>query len=84
LQPIKVELEKGKQYAWCSCGASERQPFCDGSHKHLNAELKEGEPKFMPIRFTCVESGNLFLCMCKATKKRPFCDGTHKSLMQKQ
>ena len=22
-----------KRYAWCACGKSEKQPFCDGSHK---------------------------------------------------
>ena len=31
--PIGVELEAGKTYAWCSCGKSTNQPFCDGSHK---------------------------------------------------
>ena len=31
--PIPVQLEAGKTYAWCSCGNSSNQPFCDGSHK---------------------------------------------------
>ena len=31
-QPAEVELEPGN-YAWCSCGRSANQPFCDGSHK---------------------------------------------------
>ena len=31
--PIPVEVEAGKDYWWCSCGQSKRQPFCDGSHK---------------------------------------------------
>lgn len=30
--PIDVELKKGKSYAWCACGLSKKQPFCDGSH----------------------------------------------------
>ncbi len=30
--PYKVDLEKGKQYYWCTCGNSKNQPFCDGSH----------------------------------------------------
>ncbi len=21
-----------RNYAWCSCGESKKQPFCDGSH----------------------------------------------------
>ena len=32
-KPIKVDLEKGETYAWCRCGRSRNQPFCDGSHK---------------------------------------------------
>ena len=31
-EPIKVLLEEGKTYWWCSCGKSSNQPFCDGSH----------------------------------------------------
>ena len=31
--PIPVEVEAGKDYWWCACGQSKRQPFCDGSHK---------------------------------------------------
>mgnify|MGYP000885729106 CR=1 FL=1 len=25
--------EKDKTYFWCACGLSQKQPFCDGSHK---------------------------------------------------
>jgi len=31
--PIAVNLEQGKRYAWCTCGLSGSQPFCDGKHK---------------------------------------------------
>ena len=31
--PIPVEFEEGKTYAWCTCGESKNQPFCDGSHE---------------------------------------------------
>ena len=31
-QPVDVQLEAGKNYALCSCGLSNNQPFCDGSH----------------------------------------------------
>ena len=31
--PIEFEVEKGKSYAWCVCGKSNKQPFCDGSHE---------------------------------------------------
>ncbi len=32
-QPAPAKLEAGKTYAWCRCGLSQNQPFCDGSHK---------------------------------------------------
>ena len=32
-KPYKVKMEKGKTYFWCSCGLSQKQPLCDGTHK---------------------------------------------------
>ena len=32
-------------YAWCSCGESANQPFCDGSHARLNTGKR-------PVRVT--------------------------------
>jgi CDGSH-type Zn-finger protein len=34
-QPCCVTVEAGKTYAWCTCGLSEKQPFCDGRHKKI-------------------------------------------------
>ena len=31
-EPAGLTLEAGKTYAWCACGLSQKQPFCDGSH----------------------------------------------------
>ena len=31
-KPAVLDLEPG-QYYWCSCGESQNQPFCDGSHQ---------------------------------------------------
>jgi CDGSH-type Zn-finger protein len=31
--PQMEQLEEGKKYAWCSCGISENQPWCNGAHK---------------------------------------------------
>jgi CDGSH-type Zn-finger protein len=70
--PAKVELEAGKTYAWCACGYSQKQPFCDGSHK--------AHPGFTPLVFKAEESKTAFLCQCKYTKNKPYCDGTHKTL----
>ena len=67
--PYKINLEQGKTYFWCSCGLSDKQPFCDGSHK------KEG--KFKSVKLTATETKEVFFCGCKKTKNPPFCDGSH-------
>ena len=66
--PQMIELEEGKTYAWCACGDSKNQPFCDGSH---------ATTEFTPVIFKAEESGTKALCMCKQTGGQPFCDGTH-------
>jgi glutamate synthase domain-containing protein 2/CDGSH-type Zn-finger protein len=69
--PGLVDLEEGKRYAWCRCGRSANQPFCDGSHRGT---------EITPISFTAEKSERAALCQCKATSEAPFCDGTHASL----
>lgn len=69
--PYVVELEAGKKYYWCTCGRSENQPFCDGSHKDTTLE---------PLAFSVDESKKYGLCGCKHTKKPPFCDREHSKL----
>ena len=69
--PCKVELEEGKTYYWCSCGHSNKQPFCDGSHKGTG---------FEPLAYTAEKTGDAYLCACKRTANQPQCDGSHKSL----
>lgn len=69
--PYAVELKAGKNYAWCQCGKSAKQPFCDGSHKGT---------EWSPIVFKAEESKTVYLCGCKQTNGQPFCDGTHSSL----
>ena len=32
--PFVMDCQPGT-YAWCACGRSQKQPFCDGSHKTL-------------------------------------------------
>ena len=69
--PIGVDLESGKSYAWCACGQSQNQPFCDGSHVGT---------EFTPLSFTADNDGKAYLCQCKRTANPPYCDGTHKTL----
>ncbi len=68
-KPCKVELVKGQEYYFCQCGLSNKQPFCDGSHKGTD---------FKPKKFTGEEDGDAYLCACKHTNNAPFCDGSHK------
>jgi len=35
--PYVLELDPGTHW-WCACGRSQRQPFCDGSHKGTGIE----------------------------------------------
>ncbi len=69
--PKQVELEAGKKYAYCTCGLSESQPFCDGKHKGTD---------FVPTVFTAEETKSAHFCQCKRTGNAPECDGSHKSL----
>ncbi len=70
-EPIKVEVEDGKSYFWCTCGKSQNQPFCDGAHKGTD---------FTPLKWTADGSGPKFFCACKQTDGQPFCDGSHKNI----
>lgn len=69
--PVKVTLEAGQDYWFCTCGKSSTQPFCDGKHKGSG---------FAPKKFTAEKSGDAWLCQCKHSANAPFCDGAHKSL----
>ena len=68
-KPAKVELTQGETYYFCTCGRSNNQPFCDGSHAGTD---------FTPNSFIPDESGDAYLCQCKQTANAPYCDGTHK------
>lgn len=69
-QPHPAELKKGEEYYFCTCGRSQGQPFCDGSHAGTG---------FTPKAFSAADDGAAWLCHCKHTKNQPYCDGTHKA-----
>ena len=71
-KPFKYKCIAGKIYVWCLCGKSNKQPFCDGTHRNQFLQIKQ-----RPIRFTVEETKDYWLCNCKQTSNRPFCDGTH-------
>ena len=70
LRSIKLETEPGN-YFWCSCGRSERQPFCNGSHRGTS---------FQPMLVVITEKKLVKWCSCKMTKTPPYCDNTHRDL----
>lgn len=69
--PQMENLESGKTYAWCACGKSENQPWCNGAHKGGT---------FSPDVFKAEETKVAAICMCKQSKNPPYCDGSHMSL----
>ena len=69
--PYRIEAKEGKTYFWCTCGQSDKQPFCDGSHKGS---------EFEPMKYTAEKDGPVFFCGCKHTQKAPMCDGSHSKL----
>lgn len=70
---MKVEVKQGGTYYWCSCGLSNNQPFCDGSHK---------DTSFSPVQYTAEEDKTVGFCGCKYSKMTPLCDGSHRFITQ--
>ena len=71
-KPFVMEVEAGT-YAWCACGESEKQPYCDGSHAKKNTGMR-------PLRVTIDAKKTVAWCGCKESGNKPFCDGTHSKL----
>ncbi len=76
-QPFKITVEAGKKYSWCSCGYSQKQPFCDGAHKnHTNTD---GSPVSKSVAYIAEKDQDIYFCGCKKTSNGVFCDGSHNS-----
>ena len=69
--PYGIDVKEGEEYWWCACGRSEKQPFCDGSHKGTG---------FSPLPHVAAADRTVYFCGCKKTSNQPLCDGTHNSL----
>jgi len=68
---MPIDVEAGKKYFWCSCGKSQKQPFCDGSHQGTS---------FTPMEYVATSAQQVYFCACKHSKTPPLCDGTHRNL----
>jgi len=68
--PYVLEVKPGK-YAWCACGRSQSQPYCDGSHRDTG---------ITPVITEIEEQKKVAWCGCKQSNNKPFCDGSHNGL----
>ena len=68
--PYMKDEQPGKK-AWCACGATKKEPYCDGAHKGTSKA---------PIVVEFTEAKKVAWCGCGHSKNKPYCDGTHKSL----
>ncbi|MCR9276820.1 MAG: CDGSH iron-sulfur domain-containing protein [Pseudomonadaceae bacterium] len=69
--PFPVDVKEGQKLFWCSCGKSQRQPFCDGSHQGS---------EFVPVAYEAEADRTLYFCGCKHSKSGALCDGSHNAL----
>lgn len=68
--PYVLDVEPGK-YAFCTCGRSTTQPYCDGSHRGTG---------WAPQVVEITEPRRVAWCGCKRSQQVAFCDGSHKNL----
>ena len=68
--PYVAEEAPGKR-AWCACGLSKKQPYCDGSHKGTG---------IAPVIVDIAEKKTVAWCGCKQSGTKPYCDGAHSKL----
>ena len=70
-EPAIVQTEPGKVYSWCTCGLTEKTPFCDSTHKKIDTL------PFRSIKVKFENGGEVWFCQCKKTKTPPYCDDSH-------
>ena len=68
--PAVIEVESGKSYTWCGCGATKTPPLCDRT---------DCGDKCMVYVADLTE--DLYFCNCKETKNPPWCDGSHAKIL---
>ncbi|UPT77887.1 CDGSH iron-sulfur domain-containing protein [Sulfurovum sp. XGS-02] len=66
--PVRVKLEVGEKYLFCTCGKSADGVLCDGSHKGST---------FSPKEFIATRTAESYLCRCKKSYNGVYCDGNH-------
>ncbi|HEX5623972.1 MAG TPA: CDGSH iron-sulfur domain-containing protein [Sulfuricurvum sp.] len=66
--PYKASLNADETYSYCTCGHSQKFPFCDGAH------VGTGKT---PIAFSVKADTDAWLCRCGRSGRKPYCDGSH-------
>jgi CDGSH iron-sulfur domain-containing protein 3 len=69
--PLAIDETPGPK-AYCTCGWSERLPYCDGAHKRNDTGC-------VPFKCAVAEAGKKWVCQCQRSGNLPWCDGTHKT-----
>ncbi len=68
-KPYIITEKPGTKY-YCTCGRSQKLPYCDGSHRWS---------EFHPVKVEIEEEKTVAICACGRSQKFPFCDGSHKA-----
>lgn len=68
--PYVVNEEGGARW-WCACGRSERQPYCDGSHRGTG---------ITPVKVDISAPREVWNHGCKRTRTQLWCDGSHEGV----
>lgn len=69
-KPYVMDVEPGT-YAWCACGKSAKQPYCDGAHAGSGMG-----PRIEKV----TEKKKVAWCGCKHSAMGAYCDGSHSRL----
>lgn len=79
LGSVPRTLEPGAAMWLCTCGASKSYPFCDGSHRGVNA--REGTT-FAPRKVAneTAEKKTHYVCACGHGTPEGMCRGAHKAV----
>jgi len=64
---LSMLVEQGNTYFWHSCGRSDAQPCCDGSHQGT---------RLSPVEYNPTVSTRVNFCGCKKPKRRPYLTAT--------
>lgn len=66
---MAIQVIKGNQYKWCTCGYSKSMPTCDNAHREFSDKKS--------LKFIAEQSQTIYLCGCSETQTPPYCDNSN-------